>query len=130
VPCRRDVAGTVAQTLAEALAGMALDTGESGRAVVLGQFASSLSMQSGRADLRYARARAGSVHHARWRGGWECRSVRRGTVRCQDPDAQAPMSRPTLIPLSGRRQLRAAHAEAEGGLAMGYEKFVRTPQAA
>jgi len=81
------VAGTVAQTLAEALAGMALaQLVNPGAPVVLGSFASSLSMQSGAPTFGTPRTRAGPVRH----GGAGAAAgspvpLRRGTVRFQDP---------------------------------------------
>jgi len=80
------VAGTVAQTLAEALAGMALaQLVNPGAPVVLGSFASSLSMQSGAPPSVRPNPRWSCTSWRRWRGGWESRSLRRGTVRFQDP---------------------------------------------
>ena len=56
------VAAPATQTLAEALAGMAFcQIVRPGAPVIFGSFASSMSMQSGRADVRHARAAARAV---------------------------------------------------------------------
>ena len=74
------VAGAAAQTLAEALAGMAyVQLVRPGAPVVFGSFASSMSMQSGRSDVRHPRTRSGAVHARRTaRGGSGCRSAAAG----------------------------------------------------
>jgi trimethylamine---corrinoid protein Co-methyltransferase len=123
------VAGTVAQTLAEALAGMALaQLVNPGAPVVLGSFASSLSMQSGAptfgtpepALVLYVMAALARRLGVPFRsGGSLCAS--------KIPDAQAAYeSANTLIPtcLAGVNFVLHTAGWLEGGLAMGYEKFV------
>src|SRR5882672_10515287 len=123
------VAGTVAQTLAEALAGMALaQLVNPGAPVVLGSFASSLSMQSGAptfgtpepALVLYVMAALARRLGVPFRsGGALCAS--------KIPDAQAAYeSANTLIPtcLGGVNFVLHAAGWLEGGLTMGYEKFV------
>ena len=79
------VAGTLAQVLAEVLAGAALtQLCRPGAPVLMGCFAASISMQSGRADLRHAGARARFL----WRGsacppGRHPLSHRRGPLRLE-----------------------------------------------
>jgi trimethylamine--corrinoid protein Co-methyltransferase len=123
------VAGTAAQTLAEALAGMALAQLVSpGAPVILGSFASSLSMQSGAptfgtpepALVLYVMAvlarRLGVPFRS---GGALCAS--------KIPDAQAAYeSANTLIPtcLGGVNFVLHTAGWLEGGLSMGYEKFM------
>ncbi len=123
------VAGTVAQTLAEALAGMAfVQLVNPGAPVVLGSIASSISMQSGAppfgtpepALVLYAlAARARRVGVPFRSGGSLCAS--------KIPDAQAAFeSANTLLPtcLAGVNFGLHTAGWLEGGLAMGYEKFV------
>jgi trimethylamine---corrinoid protein Co-methyltransferase len=123
------VAGTVAQTLAEALAGMATaQLVNPGAPVVLGSFASSLSMQSGAptfgtpepALVLYVMAALARRLGVPFRsGGSLCAS--------KTPDAQAAYeSANTLIPtcLGGVNFVLHTAGWLEGGLAMGYEKFV------
>ncbi len=123
------VAGTVAQTLAESLAGMALaQLVNPGAPVVMGSFASSLSMQSGAptfgtpepALVLYAMAALARRLGVPFRsGGSLCAS--------KIPDAQAAYeSANTLIPtcLGGVNFVLHTAGWLEGGLAMGYEKFV------
>src|SRR6201981_81571 len=123
------VAGTVAQTLAEALAGMALtQLVNPGAPVVLGSFASSLSMQSGAptfgtpepALVLYVMAALARRLGVPFRsGGALCAS--------KIPDAQAAYeSANTLVPtcLGGVNFVLHTAGWLEGGLAMGYEKFV------
>jgi len=123
------VAGTVAQTLAEALAGMALtQLVNPGAPVVLGSFASSLSMQSGAptfgtpepALVLYAMAALARRLGVPFRsGGALCGS--------KIADAQAAYeSANTLLPtcLAGVNFVLHTAGWLEGGLAMGYEKFV------
>src|SRR3981081_2107543 len=123
------VAGTVAQTLAEALAGMALaQLVNPGAPVVLGSFASSLSMQSGAptfgtpepALVLYTMAALARRLEVPFRsGGALCAS--------KIPDAQAAYeSANTLLPtcLAGVNFVLHVAGWLEGGLAMGYEKFV------
>jgi trimethylamine---corrinoid protein Co-methyltransferase len=123
------VAGTVAQTLAEALAGMATaQLVNPGAPVILGSFASSLSMQSGAptfgtpepALVLYTMASLARRLGVPFRsGGALCAS--------KIPDAQAAYeSANTLIPtcLAGVNFVLHTAGWLEGGLAMGYEKFV------
>jgi trimethylamine--corrinoid protein Co-methyltransferase len=123
------VAGATAQTLAEALAGMALiQLINPGSPMVLGSFASSLSMQSGAPTfgspepalvlyLMAALARRLGVPFRS--GGSLCAS--------KIPDAQAAYeSAQTFLPtcLAGVNFVLHVAGWLEGGLAMGYEKFV------
>ncbi len=123
------VAGTIAQTLAEALAGMAfVQLVNPGAPVVLGSFASSISMQSGAptfgtpepALVLYAMAALARRLGVPFRsGGSLCAS--------KIPDAQAAFeSANTLMPtcLAGVNFVLHTAGWLEGGLAMGYEKFV------
>ena len=123
------VAGTVAQTLAEALAGMAfLQLVNPGAPVVLGSFASSISMQSGAPTfgtpepelVLYAMAALARRLGVPFRsGGSLCAS--------KIPDAQAAFeSANTLLPtcLGGVNFVLHVAGWLEGGLSMGYEKFV------
>ncbi|MGH8304805.1 MAG: trimethylamine methyltransferase family protein, partial [Steroidobacteraceae bacterium] len=123
------VAGTVAQTLAEALAGMALaQLVNPGAPVILGSFASSLSMQSGAptfgtpepALVLYVMAALARRLEVPFRsGGALCAS--------KIPDAQAAYeSANTLVPtcLAGVNFVLHTAGWLEGGLSMGYEKFV------
>jgi trimethylamine--corrinoid protein Co-methyltransferase len=123
------VAGTVAQTLAEALAGMAfLQLVNPGAPVVLGSFASSISMQSGAPTfgtpepelVLYSMAALARRLGVPFRsGGSLCAS--------KIPDAQAAFeSANTLLPtcLGGVNFVLHVAGWLEGGLAMGYEKFV------
>jgi trimethylamine---corrinoid protein Co-methyltransferase len=123
------VAGTVAVTLAEALAGLALtQLVNPGAPVVLGSFASSLSMQSGApsfgtpepALVLYTMAALARRLGVPFRsGGSLCAS--------KIADAQAAFeSAQTLLPtcLAGVNFVLHTAGWLEGGLAMGYEKFV------
>jgi trimethylamine--corrinoid protein Co-methyltransferase len=123
------VAGTVAQTLAEALAGMTVaQLINPGVPVVLGSFASSLSMQSGAptfgtpepALVLYTMAALARRLGVPFRsGGALCAS--------KIPDAQAAFeSANTLMPtcLAGVNFVLHTAGWLEGGLTMGYEKFV------
>jgi len=123
------VAGTVAQTLAEALAGMAfVQLLNPGAPVVLGSFASSVSMQSGAptfgtpepALVLYSMAALARRLGVPFRsGGSLCAS--------KIPDAQAAFeSANTLLPscLAGVNFMLHVAGWLEGGLSMGYEKFV------
>jgi len=123
------VAGTVAQTLAEALAGLAfVQLVNPGAPVVLGSFASSISMQSGAptfgtpepALVLYSMAALARRLGIPFRsGGSLCAS--------KIPDAQAAYeSANTLLPtcLAGVNFVLHTAGWLEGGLAMGYEKFV------
>jgi trimethylamine---corrinoid protein Co-methyltransferase len=123
------VAGTAAQTLAESLAGMALaQLVNAGAPVVLGSFASSLSMQSGAptfgtpepALVLYIMAALARRLGVPFRSGG-------GLCASKIPDAQAAYeSANTLIPtaLAGVNFVLHTAGWLEGGLAMGYEKFV------
>jgi trimethylamine---corrinoid protein Co-methyltransferase len=123
------VAGTVAQTLAEALAGMALaQLVNPGVPVVMGSFASSLSMQSGAptfgtpepALVLYAMAALARRLEVPFRSGG-------GLCASKIADAQAAFeSANTMIPtcLAGVNFVLHTAGLLEGGLAMGYEKFV------
>jgi len=123
------VAGTVAQTLAEALAGMTLaQLVNPGAPVVMGSFASSLSMQSGAptfgspepALVLYTMAALARRLGVPFRSGG-------GLCASKIPDAQAAFeSANTLIPtcLAGVNFVLHVAGWLEGGLAMGYEKFV------
>jgi trimethylamine---corrinoid protein Co-methyltransferase len=123
------VAGTVAQTLAEALAGLAVvQLVNPGAPVVLGSFASSISMQSGAptfgtpepALVLYSMAALARRLGVPFRsGGSLCAS--------KIPDSQAAFeSANTLLPtcLAGVNFVLHTAGWLEGGLAMGYEKFV------
>src|SRR3984957_16999333 len=123
------VAGTVARTLAESLAGMTLaQLVNPGAPVILGSFASSLSMQSGAptfgtpepALVLYAMAALARRLGVPFRsGGSLCGS--------KIADAQAAFeSANTLLPtcLGGVNFVLHVAGWLEGGLSMGYEKFV------
>jgi trimethylamine--corrinoid protein Co-methyltransferase len=122
-------AGVCAQTLAEALAGMAfVQLTRPGAPVVLGSFASSMSMQSGAptfgtpepALVLYVMAALARRLGVPFRsGGSLCGS--------KIADAQAAYeSAATLIPtvLGGVNFVLHAAGWLEGGLAVGYEKFI------
>jgi trimethylamine---corrinoid protein Co-methyltransferase len=122
-------AGVCAQTLAEALAGMTfVQLVRPGAPVVLGSFASSMSMQSGAptfgtpepALVLYAMAALARRLGVPFRsGGSLCGS--------KIPDAQAAYeSAATLQPtvLAGVNFVLHAAGWLEGGLSVGYEKFV------
>jgi trimethylamine--corrinoid protein Co-methyltransferase len=122
-------AGVCAQTLAEALGGMTfVQLIRPGAPVVLGSFASSISMQSGAptfgtpepALVLYAMAALARRLGVPFRsGGNLCAS--------KIPDAQAAYeSANTFIPtiLAGVNFVLHAAGWLEGGLAIGYEKFI------
>jgi trimethylamine--corrinoid protein Co-methyltransferase len=122
-------AGVCAQTLAEAMGGMALvQLVRPGAPVVLGSFASSLSMQSGAptfgtpepALVLYTMAALARRLGVPFRsGGNLCAS--------KVPDAQAAYeSAATFSPtiLAGVNFVLHAAGWLEGGLAVGYEKFI------
>jgi len=122
-------AGVCAQTLAEALGGMAfVQLVRPGAPVVLGSFASSMSMQSGAptfgtpepALVLYAMAALARRMGVPFRsGGNLCAS--------KIPDAQAAYeSAATFGPtiLAGVNFVLHAAGWLEGGLAVGYEKFI------
>ncbi len=123
------VAGAAAQTLAEALAGMAyVQLVRPGAPVVFGSFASSMSMQSGAptfgtpepALVLYSLAHCARRLRVPFRSG--------GSLTASKvPDAQAAYeSANTLQPtmLGGVNFVLHAAGWLEGGLTMGYEKFV------
>jgi len=122
-------AGVAAQTLAEALAGITFtQLVRPGAPVVLGSFASSMSMQSGAptfgtpepAIVLYTVAQLARRLGVPFRsGGSLCAS--------KVPDAQAAYeSMATLLPtvMGGVNFVLHAAGWLEGGLAIGYEKFV------
>ncbi|MEO6572015.1 MAG: trimethylamine methyltransferase family protein, partial [Ilumatobacteraceae bacterium] len=122
-------AGVAAQTLAEALAGMVFtQLVRPGAPVIFGSFASSMSMQSGAptfgtpepAMVLYAVAQLARRLGVPFRsGGSLCAS--------KLPDAQAAYeSAATLFPtvMGGVNFVLHAAGWLEGGLAIGYEKFV------
>src|SRR6202789_1688122 len=123
------VASTVAQTLAEALAGLAfVQLVNPGAPVVLGSFASSISMQSGAptfgppepALVLYVMAALARRLGVPFRSGG-------GLCGSKIADAQAAVeSANTLIPtcLAGVNFVLHTTGWLEGGLSMGYEKFV------
>ena len=122
-------AGVAAQTLAEALAGMSfVQLVRPGAPVVLGSFASSMSMQTGAptfgtpepALVLYTMAALARRLGVPFRSG--------GSLTASKlPDAQAAYeSAATLIPtlMAGTNFVLHAAGWLEGGLAIGYEKFV------
>ncbi len=123
------VAATCAQTLAESLAGMAyVQLVRPGAPVVLGSFASSISMQSGAptfgtpepALVLYVMAALARRLRVPFRSGG-------ALTASKGADAQAAYEsantmQPTL--LGGVNFVLHAAGWLEGGLAMGYEKFV------
>ena len=123
------VAGTVTQTLAEALAGMAfVQLVRPGAPVVFGTFASSISMQSGAptfgtpepALVLYTMAALARRLGVPFRSGG-------GLCGSKIADAQAAFeSANTLIPaaLAGVNFMLHTAGWLEGGLSMGYEKFI------
>ena len=123
------VAGTAAQTLAEALAGMAfVQLVNPGAPVVFGSFASSMSMQSGAptfgtpepALVLYVMANLARRLGVPFRSGG-------GLTASKVPDAQAASeSANTMLPtvLGGVNFVLHTAGWLEGGLAMGYEKFI------
>ncbi|MCB1755236.1 MAG: trimethylamine methyltransferase family protein [Gammaproteobacteria bacterium] len=123
------VAGTAAQTLAEALAGLAfVQLVNPGAPVIFGSFASSISMQSGAptfgtpepALVLYVMAALARRLGVPFRSGG-------GLSAAKIPDGQA-MSEAvnTMLPTvhAGVNFVLHAAGWLEGGLAMGYEKFV------
>src|SRR4029453_8371143 len=123
------VAGTAAQTLAEALAGMAyVQSVRPGAPMVFGSFASSMSMQSGAptfgtpepALVLYILAACARRLGVPFRSG--------GALTASKlPDAQAAYeSANTMQPamLAGVNFVLHTAGWLEGGLAMGYEKFL------
>jgi trimethylamine--corrinoid protein Co-methyltransferase len=122
-------AGVAAQTLAEALAGMAfVQLVRPGAPVVMGSFASSMSMQTGAptfgtpeaALVLYVVAALARRLGVPFRSGG-------GLTASKVPDAQAAYeSSATMIPtmMAGVNFVLHAAGWLEGGLAIGYEKFV------
>ncbi len=123
------IAGTAAQSLAEALAGLAfVQLVNPGAPMILGSFASSISMQSGAptfgtpepAMVLYVMASLARRLGVPFRSGGSLTGSKL-------PDAQAAYeSANTLIPtvMAGVNFVLHAAGWMEGGLAMGYEKFV------
>jgi trimethylamine---corrinoid protein Co-methyltransferase len=123
------VAGTAAQSLAEAMAGMAfVQLVNPGAPVIMGSFASSISMQSGAptfgtpepALVLYIMANLARRLGVPFRSGG-------GFCAAKIPDAQAAGEAVnTLIPTALAGVNFALHTAGwlEGGLVMGYEKFV------
>ncbi|MDM8348849.1 trimethylamine methyltransferase family protein [Pseudomonas sp. sp1636] len=123
------IAGTAAQTLAEAMAGMAfVQLVNPGAPVVFGSFASSMSMQSGAptfgtpepALVLYVMANLARRLGVPFRSGGSF-------TASKVPDAQAASeSANTLLPTTLGGVNFALHTAGwlEGGLAMGYEKFI------
>lgn len=123
------VAGTCAQTLAEAMAGLTLvQIINPGCPVVLGSFASSISMQSGAptfgtpepALVLYSMASLARRLGVPFRSGG-------GLCASKIADAQAAYeAAQTLLPtcLGGVNFVLHTAGWLEGGLSMGYEKFV------
>ena len=123
------VAGTAAQTLAEAMAGMAfLQLVNPGAPVVMGSFASSISMQSGAptfgtpepALVLYVMAALARRLGVPFRSGG-------GLCGSKIADAQAAFEAAnTLLPtcLGGVNFVLHTAGWLEGGLSMGYEKFI------
>ena len=126
------VAGTAAQTLAEALAGMTfVQLVNPGAPVIFGSFASSMSMQSGAptfgtpepALVLYTMAALARRLGVPFRSGG-------GLCGSKLPDAQAAFeAAATLMPavLAGVNFVLHTAGWLEGGLAMGYEKLSWIP---
>jgi trimethylamine---corrinoid protein Co-methyltransferase len=122
-------AGVAAQTLAEALAGMAFtQLVRPGAPVIFGSFASSMSMQTGAptfgtpepALVLYTMAALARRLNVPFRSGG-------GLTASKIPDAQAAYeSAATMIPtmMGGVNFVLHAAGWLEGGLAIGYEKFI------
>jgi len=123
------VAGTAAQTLAEALVGMAFtQMVRPGAPVVFGSFASSMSMQSGAPTFGTPEPALvlWTVAALARRLGVPFRSGGNLTAS-KVPDAQAAYeSAATFLPtvLAGTNFVLHTAGWLEGGLAMGYEKFI------
>ncbi len=123
------VAGTAAQSLAEALAGLAfIQLVSPGAPIVFGSFASSISMQSGAptfgtpepALVLYVMASLARRLGVPFRSGG-------GLSASKLPDAQAMIeSSNTMLPAAYAGVNFVLHTAGwlEGGLSMGYEKFV------
>src|ERR1700680_5277068 len=123
------VAGTAAQTLAEARAGMALvQLVNPGAPVIFGSFASSISMQSGAptfgtpepALVLYIMAALARRLGVPFRSGGGLRASKISAAQAAFESAN------TLLPtcLAGVNFVLHVAGWLEGGLAMGYEKFV------
>ena len=122
-------AGVAAQTLAEALAGMAFtQLVRPGAPVIFGSFASSMSMQTGAptfgtpepAIVLYTVAALARRLNVPFRSGG-------GLSASKVPDAQAAYeSAATMIPtiMGGVNFVLHAAGWLEGGLSVGYEKFI------
>lgn len=123
------VAGTAAQILAEALAGMAfVQLVRPGAPVVFGTFASSVSMQSGAptfgspepTQVMYIAASLARRLGVPFRSGG-------GLCASKLPDAQAAYEAANTLhsaAMAGVNFMLHAAGWLEGGLAMGYEKFM------
>ena len=123
------VAATCAQTLAESLAGMAyVQLVRPGAPVVLGSFASSISMQSGAptfgtpepALVLYVMAALARRLRVPFRSGGALTASK--VADAQAAYESANTMQPTL--LGGVNFVLHAAGWLEGGLAMGYEKFI------
>ena len=123
------VAGTVTQILAEALAGMAyVQLVKPGAPVIFGTFASAVSMQSGAPTfgtpepslVLYAAAALARRLRVPFRSGG-------GLCSSKIPDAQAAYESANTMQtgaLAGVNFMLHTAGWLEGGLAMGYEKFI------
>ena len=123
------VAGTVTQILAEALAGMAyIQLVRPGAPVVFGTFAAAVSMQSGAPTfgtpepslILYAAAALARRLGVPFRSGG-------GLCAAKIPDAQAAYESANTLQtaaLAGVNFMLHAAGWLEGGLVMGYEKFI------
>ncbi|MFK7892410.1 MAG: trimethylamine methyltransferase family protein [Granulosicoccus sp.] len=123
------VAGTVAQILAEALAGMAfVQLVRPGAPVVFGTFASSISMQSGAptfgspepTQVMYIAASLARRLKVPFRSGG-------GLCASKLPDAQAAYESANTLhsaAMAGVNFMLHTAGWLEGGLAIGYEKFI------
>jgi len=123
------VAGTAAQTLAEALAGMAfVQLVRPGAPVILGSFASSISMQSGAptfgtpepALVLYVMAALARRLGVPFRSGGNLCAAK--TADAQAAYESAATFQPTI--LAGVNFVLHAAGWLEGGLSIGYEKFI------
>jgi trimethylamine--corrinoid protein Co-methyltransferase len=123
------VAGTAAQTLAEALAGMAfVQLTRPGAPVVFGSFASSISMQSGAptfgtpepALVLYVMAALARRLGVPFRSGGNLTASKVADAQAAYESAQ------TFIPtiLAGTNFVLHSAGWLEGGLTVGYEKFI------
>jgi trimethylamine--corrinoid protein Co-methyltransferase len=122
-------AGVAAQTLAEALAGMAFtQMVRPGAPVIFGSFASSMSMQSGAPTFGTPEPALMMFTVAALARRLGVPSRLGGNLTASKvPDAQAAYeSATTFIPtlLSGANFVLHSAGWLEGGLAMGYEKFI------